>query len=140
MENVPDGHGPSRPNFSSGVHFLWSRSFDMLILAGVRLRAAGRPPVTLLSVSHDLYFWPTGVAVEPGRLADQLAEEEADGLAADERVLAFRAELLRRWPELTDMIAPWHHDLDWRQSWGGTDLADRFVAGHQVSRVVGARK
>jgi hypothetical protein len=79
-------------------------------------------------VSYDLYFWPTGVAVEPGPLADGLAEEEADGLTADERVLAFRAELLRRWPELMDMIAPWHHDLDWRQSWGRTDLADRFVA------------
>jgi hypothetical protein len=78
-------------------------------------------------VSYDLYFWPTGVAVEPGPLADELAEEEADGLAADERVLAFRAELLRRWPELADMIAPWHHDLDWRQPWGRTDLADRFV-------------
>lgn len=45
----------------------------------------------------------------------------------DERVLAFRAELLRRWPDLMDMIAPWHHDLGWRQPWGRTDLADRFV-------------
>jgi hypothetical protein len=25
------------------------------------------------------------------------------------------------------MIAPWHHDLSWRQPWGRTDLADRFV-------------
>jgi hypothetical protein len=79
-------------------------------------------------VSYDLYFWPTGVAAEPGPLADRLADEDADGLAADERVLAFRAELLRRWPELADMIAPWHHDLDWRQPWGPTDLADRYVA------------
>lgn len=79
-------------------------------------------------MSYDLYFWPAGVAVEPGPLADELAEEEADRLTADERVLAFRAEILRRWPELTDMIAPWHHDLDWRQPWGRTDLADRFVA------------
>jgi hypothetical protein len=78
-------------------------------------------------VSYDLHFWPTGVAVEPGRLADELAEEHADRLAADERVLAFRAEILRRWPELADMIAPWHHDLDWRRPWGRTDLADRFV-------------
>jgi hypothetical protein len=54
-------------------------------------------------------------------------EEQADELVADQRVVAFRAELLRRWPELADMIAPWHHDLDWRQPWGCTDLADRFV-------------
>ncbi|MEV0131011.1 hypothetical protein AB0H83_21430 [Dactylosporangium sp. NPDC050688] len=41
-------------------------------------------------------------------------------------MLAFRAELLRRWPELASMIAPWHQDLDWRP-YGRTDLADRFV-------------
>jgi hypothetical protein len=79
-------------------------------------------------VSYDLYFWPAGVAAEPGPLADELADEEADGLTADERVPAFRAEILRRWPDLTDMIAPWHHDLGRRQPWGRTDLADRFVA------------
>jgi hypothetical protein len=79
-------------------------------------------------VSYDLYFWPAGAAGEPGRLAGRLAEEEeADELGADERVLSFRGKLLRRWPELADMIAPWHHDLDWRQPWGRTDLADRFV-------------
>jgi hypothetical protein len=89
--------------------------------------SGGCPPATLLSVSYDLYFWPPGAAVEPGPLVGELAEEEADGLAADERVLAFRAELLRRWPELTDMIAPWHRDLGRRQPWGRTDLADRFV-------------
>src|SRR5262249_52483661 len=64
---------------------------------------------------------------EPGPLAERLAEEEADELAADQRVLAFRAELLRRWPDLADMLAPWHEDLDWRQPWGRTDLADRYV-------------
>jgi hypothetical protein len=78
-------------------------------------------------VSYDLYFWPSGAARNPGRLADRLAEENADGLVADERVLAFRAELLRRWPDLADVIAPWHHDLRWRQPSGRTDLADRFV-------------
>ena len=82
---------------------------------------------TLLRVSYDLYFWPTGAADEAGPLAERLAEEEADELVADERVLMFRAELLRRWPELADMIAPWHDDLDWRQPWRRTDLADRFV-------------
>jgi hypothetical protein len=83
--------------------------------------------VTLPRVTYDLYFWPSGVAEDPGRLADRLADEKADGLASDRRVLAFRTELLRRWPELADMIAPWHHDLDWRQPWGRADLADRFV-------------
>ncbi len=78
-------------------------------------------------MSHDLYFWPSGAAKDPGRLADLLADENARGLVPDQRVLAFRAELLRRWPDLADMIAPWHHDLDWRQPWGLTDLADRFV-------------
>lgn len=78
-------------------------------------------------MSYDLYFWPSGAAEDPRELADQLADEEADGLASDRRVLAFRAELLRRWPDLADMIAPWHDDLDWRQPWGRTDIADRFV-------------
>jgi hypothetical protein len=78
-------------------------------------------------VSYDLYFWPAGTADDPCRLAEQLADEDAGGLVADERVLAFRGELLRRWPEFADMIAPWHHDLGWRQPWGRTDLADRFV-------------
>ncbi|MGW0506090.1 hypothetical protein [Micromonospora sp. NPDC003241] len=78
-------------------------------------------------MSYDLYFWPSGAAEDPGRLADRLADETANGLVSDERVLAFRAELLRRWPDLADMIFPWHHDLDWRQPWGRIDLADRFV-------------
>jgi hypothetical protein len=78
-------------------------------------------------VSYDLYFWPSGVAGDPRRLAGRLAEEKVGKLVPDQRVLAFRAELLRRWPDLADMIAPWHHDLAPRQPWGRTDLADRFV-------------
>ncbi|WP_091659422.1 hypothetical protein [Micromonospora auratinigra] len=79
-------------------------------------------------MSYDLYFWPTGAAEDAQWLADRLADEGAEGLAADARVPAFRAELLRRWPALADMISPWHHDLGRRQPWGRTDLADRFVA------------
>ncbi|TNH27803.1 hypothetical protein FHG89_16990 [Micromonospora orduensis] len=79
-------------------------------------------------MSYDLYFWRSGAAEDPRRLADRLADEKADGLVPDERVLAFRAELLRRWPDLDDMIAPWHHDLGWRQPWGEGGLVDRFVA------------
>ncbi|GIJ24206.1 hypothetical protein [Micromonospora lutea] len=78
-------------------------------------------------MSYDLYFWPSGAAENPGRLANRLADEKADGLVSNERVLAFRAELLRRWPDLVDMIAPWHHDLVGRQPWGRTDLADRYL-------------
>ncbi|WP_433392971.1 hypothetical protein [Micromonospora sp. KLBMP9576] len=78
-------------------------------------------------MSYDLYFWPSGAAGNPRRLADRLAGEKPDDLVPDKRVLAFRAELLHRWPDLADMIAPWHHDLGWRQPWGRTDVADRFV-------------
>ncbi|MFI5490861.1 hypothetical protein [Micromonospora echinaurantiaca] len=78
-------------------------------------------------MSYDLYFWPSGAAKNPRRLAVRLAGEKADGLVPDRRVLAFRAELLRRWPDLADRIAPWHHDLGRRQPWGRIDLADRFV-------------
>ncbi|MCU7729381.1 hypothetical protein ODJ79_37175 [Actinoplanes sp. KI2] len=78
-------------------------------------------------MSYDLYFWPSGTGHDPGRLADRLAEERAEALVPDDRVVAFRAELLRRWPELADMISPWHADLGRRQPWGRTDLADRFV-------------
>ena len=82
---------------------------------------------TLPRVSYDLYFWRSGAASNPRGLAERLADEKAGSLPADQRVLAFRAELLRRWPDLADRIAPWHHDLGSRQPWGRTDLADRFV-------------
>ncbi|MFI7070824.1 hypothetical protein [Micromonospora sediminicola] len=78
-------------------------------------------------MSYDLYFWPSGAAKDPRRLAERLANEVADGLVADKRVLAFRSDLLRRWPDLADTIAPWHDDLGGRLAWGRTDLADRFV-------------
>jgi len=31
------------------------------------------------------------------------------------------------WPQLADMVAPWHHDLGRRRPWGRSDLADRYV-------------
>jgi hypothetical protein len=80
-------------------------------------------------VSYDLYFWPSGAAPRrPHRLANRLADERPGELRPDPRVLAFRADLLHRWPDLADGISPWHHDLGERQPWGRTDLADRFVA------------
>ncbi|WP_204014962.1 hypothetical protein [Virgisporangium aurantiacum] len=78
-------------------------------------------------MTYDLYFWPSGAADDIFRLADQLAEEEAEDLAPDARVLTFRAELLRRWPDLADHLEPWHHDAEWITPGGRTDLADRYV-------------
>lgn len=99
----------------------------MRIFYGSGEECADLEVATLLRVSYELYLWPSGAAKNPRRLADWLADEKSDGLVPDKRVLAFRAELLRRWPDLADMIAPWHHDLGWRQPWGRPDLADRFV-------------
>ena len=78
------------------------------------------------AVTYDLYFWPAGAADDIVRLVDQLAEEEADDLAPDARVLAFRAELLRRWPDLAHYIAPWH-DAERSTPGRRTDMADRYV-------------
>jgi len=70
-------------------------------------------------VSFDLYFWPSGATGRPRRLANRLADGNTQGLAPDPRVVAFRAELLRRWPELDGRVAPWDEEL-----------ADRYVALH----------
>lgn len=83
---------------------------------------------TLPRMSYDLYFWPTGAAPgRPHRLANRLAEERPGELVPDPRVLAFRAELLRRWPDLAHRLSPWHDDLVGQQPAGRTDLADRFA-------------
>ena len=79
-------------------------------------------------MTYDLYFWRSGATDDPADLADQLAEQEADSVPADAAVLAFRADVLRRWPDLADMIEPWHEDLGWREPAElRTDLADRYV-------------
>lgn len=78
-------------------------------------------------MSYDLYFWKAGTAEDPAQLAEQLADEEAADVPPVEEIVVFRAAILRRWPELADMISPWHSDLGWRQPWGRTDLGDRFV-------------
>ena len=64
----------------------------------------------------ELGFTQPGAAPgRPQRLASRLADERPGELEPDPRVLTFRAELLRRWPGLADLIGPWHDDLDWRQ-------------------------
>jgi hypothetical protein len=77
-------------------------------------------------MSWDFYFWKTSIEKDPAAVADQLAEHQADCVAGDDRVLGFRTEVLRRWPDLANRIEPWHTDLGTMPS-GQTDLADRFV-------------
>jgi hypothetical protein len=72
-------------------------------------------------------FWKAAVVGDPTDVCDSLAEEDAGCVEPSADVLAFRRDLLLRWPDLADCISPWHTDLDWRQPWGATDLADRFV-------------
>ncbi|MEV0561004.1 hypothetical protein [Dactylosporangium sp. NPDC050588] len=78
-------------------------------------------------MTYDLYFWPAGAAKNARRLADRLAEGRPGRLKPDPRVLRFRAELLRRWPELASRIEPWHTDVDAPRWSGPTDEAHRYV-------------
>ncbi|MFC5005086.1 hypothetical protein ACFPIJ_45550 [Dactylosporangium cerinum] len=78
-------------------------------------------------MSYDLYFWPTGSARNPGRTADRLAEGRPGRLVPDPRVLAFRAELVRRWPDVVDHLEPWHTDQPWPRPSGPSDAAHRYV-------------
>jgi len=64
-------------------------------------------------VSVDLCFWESGDGD-----AEELYEDAAEGIdhtfAASTRVLEFRAELLRRWPDLADSVEPpeFDHELE----------------------------
>ena len=62
-------------------------------------------------VSVDLCFWASGDGD-----AGELYEDAADGIdhtfAESERVLEFRTELLRRWPDLADKVEPLEFDPD----------------------------
>jgi hypothetical protein len=84
--------------------------------------------VRLLTVTYDLYFWKAGFTSDPANLAGQLAKQQAERVPADPAVLAFRADILSRWPEHADRIEAWHSDLGWRQAGSSrTDIADRYV-------------
>ncbi|WP_327004724.1 hypothetical protein OHA72_58495 [Dactylosporangium sp. NBC_01737] len=78
-------------------------------------------------MSYDLYFWPAGAARNPRRTADRLAEDRPGRLVPDPRVLAFRAELVRRWPDVARYLSPWHTDQDWQRGTGPSDAAHRYV-------------
>ncbi|GIG42413.1 hypothetical protein ACFO1B_33825 [Dactylosporangium siamense] len=78
-------------------------------------------------MSYDLYFWPTGAVRNPGRTAGRLAEGRPGRLAPDPRVLEFRAELVRRWPDVVNYLEPWHTDQPWPRPAGPADAAHRYV-------------
>jgi hypothetical protein len=78
-------------------------------------------------VTYDLYFWPAGAARNPHRMAERLAEDRPGRLVPDPRVLAFRAELVRRWPDVARYLSPWHTDQDWPRGTGPSDAAHRYV-------------
>jgi hypothetical protein len=64
-------------------------------------------------VSVDLCFWKSGDGD-----AEELYEDAAEGIdhtfAASTRVLEFRTELLRCWPDLSDSVEPpeFDHELE----------------------------
>lgn len=62
-------------------------------------------------MSVDLCFWESGEGD-----AAELYEEAADGIdhvfATSMRVVEFRTELLRRWPDLADSVGPLEYDPD----------------------------
>ncbi|MFC5185045.1 hypothetical protein [Actinomadura harenae] len=78
-------------------------------------------------MSYELYFWKSATG-EPDEICDQLADEDVEGVTPSPEVERFRSELLGRWPDLADRIAPWAPDLGWRQPWGREDLAPYFVS------------
>jgi hypothetical protein len=78
-------------------------------------------------VAYDLYFWKSASG-EASEVCDRLADEDVQGVDASPDVLLFRAEVLRRWPDLADSISPWAPDLGWRLPWGREDLGAYFVS------------
>ena len=60
-------------------------------------------------MSVDLCFWESGEGD-----VEELYEDAADGIdhvfAASTRVVEFRTELLRRWPDLVDSVEPLEFD------------------------------
>jgi len=92
-------------------------------------RVVGNGPAVskVKSVSWDFYFWKTTTEEDPAVVADLLTEEQAECVVGDDAVLAFRSEVLRRWPGLANCIEPWHTDLPGTLPAGRTDVADRFV-------------
>ena len=90
-------------------------------------------------VSVDLCFWESGDGD-----AEELYEDAADGIdhtfAASARVHEFRAELLRRWPDLADKVEPLEFDPDL----GAPSDLSRFVLitlhasqGERIQEIVG---
>jgi hypothetical protein len=64
-------------------------------------------------VSVDLCFWESGDG-DPEELYEDAAEGIDHTFAASARVLEFRTELLRLWPDLSDSLEPpeFDHELE----------------------------
>ncbi|OPG08405.1 hypothetical protein B1L11_28355 [Microbispora sp. GKU 823] len=65
-------------------------------------------------VAYDLYFWKSATG-EASEVCDRLADEDVQGVDPSPDTLLFRAEVLRRWPDVADHISPWAPDLGWCQ-------------------------
>jgi len=61
-------------------------------------------------VSSDFAFWKAGDG-DPGEIFDGLADGVADALDPHSDVADFRSELLKRWPDLVDVLEPTADDL-----------------------------
>ncbi|GAA4604324.1 hypothetical protein BJY16_004956 [Actinoplanes octamycinicus] len=61
-------------------------------------------------MSSDFAFWKTAVPV-PEDTYDSLAEGLSSGLQPHPDVVAFRGELLKRWPDLVDVLEPIEQDV-----------------------------
>lgn len=65
---------------------------------------------TIAVVSSDFAFWKVGDC-DPGVIFDGLADGDTEVLGPHRDVTGFRDELLKRWPDLADVLEPTEHDL-----------------------------
>jgi hypothetical protein len=61
-------------------------------------------------VSSDFAFWKAGHG-DPGEIFDSLADGVTEALDPHSDVSEFRGELLKRWPDLVDVLEPTADDL-----------------------------
>ncbi|WIM99586.1 hypothetical protein ACTOB_003245 [Actinoplanes oblitus] len=61
-------------------------------------------------MSSDFAFWKTAVR-DPEDTYDSLSDGYANGLEPHPDVTAFRGELLKRWPDLADVLEPIEQDV-----------------------------
>jgi hypothetical protein len=61
-------------------------------------------------VSSDFAFWKAGEG-DPSEIFDGLADGVTETLDPHSDVSGFRSELLKRWPDLVDVLEPTAYDL-----------------------------